>query len=62
MAMFSNPMMLLMVFGGIMVFAMPYVMVRLARTNINIDVYSSGTEEYGPRSPGGIERAAWQNS
>lgn len=29
MAMFSNPMMLLMVFGGIMVFAMPYIMKNL---------------------------------
>ena len=29
MAMFSNPMMLIMVFGGIMVFAMPYIMVIL---------------------------------
>jgi len=29
MAMFSNPMMLMMVFGGIMVFAMPYIMSNL---------------------------------
>lgn len=57
-AMFQNPMMLMLLFGGVMVIAMPYLMVRfhsiLPILVLAFSYLICATEKYGPRNDEGL--------
>lgn len=61
--MFQNPMMMIMVFTGIMMFAMPYIMVRflcLWCAGGSID-WITDAEKYGSGNAGGLQRSPGEN-